>query len=56
MDDNISMGIANNIDDNILFIFYMDGNIHLCYNYAMMEEVCLYANQQSTTESYCKVC
>ena len=37
IDDNISIGKINNIDDNILFILYMDGNIYLVYNYCILE-------------------
>lgn len=38
MDDNISIGRANNIVDNILFIMYMDSNRFLEYNTAILEK------------------
>ena len=37
IDDNISIDIINNIDDNILSNLYMDSNRHLMYNYRILE-------------------
>lgn len=39
MDDNISSGRIDNIDDNILLIMYIDSNRQTAYNIAILEKV-----------------